>query len=410
MKFKLDEVLFEEVYIQNQKTLLQLKEELKKDEWMLGLGAGVSISVGLPSWYSLLAKITARQMLNWDLNEMKKDEYSAAYRTAVKKFYQDIKYEGEFLQKNKNALGGGYSRVFEGINVLESAEYIRNFIQAFSGIEDMEKDQKRVNRRIDWTMNWFIQNACEFPKDITQDSVKEELKQSTLGAVAQLMTTKSGNPIYNAITYNYDNLLETVLREVFGCSDDKVHSIAKENELRDLDIKEEWNIYHVHGRIPVIKHSGEESSESVILTESNYYDEERVNYSWTNVVQSYALLRKRMIFIGFSGTDYNFRRIMKYINEEKSKKKFSYIFFSANDIVAAVYEAVRKKIDPSSGKEITFETFIKEMNRKDSIYAYEKLLINHMIYAQTVYWEKKGLKVIWSTHAELPSDLTKLVL
>lgn len=68
-------------------------------------------------------------------------------------------------------------------------------------------------------------------------------------------------------------------------------------------------------------------SAKVILAESDYYEEEQVNYSWTNVLQSYGMLRTNMIFLGFSGADYNFRRLVKHIEKEKRDRQQYYIFF-----------------------------------------------------------------------------------
>lgn len=38
-------------------------------------------------------------------------------------------------------------------------------------------------------------------------------------------------------------------------------------------------------------------------------------------------------------------------------------------------------------------------------YRYEKLLVNHLVYAQGMYWKEHGLEVIWTSHEDLPKDL-----
>lgn len=118
--------------------------------------------------------------------------------------------------------------------------------------------------------------------DFTVDSMDKGLRTPTLGAMAGLMKTDKDDLIYNVITYNYDNLLEVYLRNISGCRPEEVHSTVKGDDLRDFGNREGWNIYHVHGRIPVMEHEKEPMSGRVILTESDYYLEEQINYSWTN--------------------------------------------------------------------------------------------------------------------------------
>ena len=57
---KTEDILFEPVWKESQDQINALKQALKNGNWILCLGAGVSISAGLPNWYGLLAKITAR--------------------------------------------------------------------------------------------------------------------------------------------------------------------------------------------------------------------------------------------------------------------------------------------------------------------------------------------------------------
>lgn len=100
----------------------------------------------------------------------------------------------------------------------------------------------------------------------------------------------------------------------------------------------------MHGRIPVFNCEKETMSKEVILTESDYYKEERINYSWTNTIQSYVLGRANVIFIGFSGTDYNFRRLLKYIRRDRSNAHKRYIFFRSMILLMRYLKAWKKQI------------------------------------------------------------------
>lgn len=402
---KVSEILFPEVANENRKNLMGLKEKMQlsagKDNWVLCLGAGVSISVGLPNWRELLAKITAQVFTTIAEKERADCVSKQAYYEGVRQFYRELSYENGFLQKLSDSFHGKYKSTFESIDLLEAAEYILNYLE-----EDLENsmveaphDAGEFQKRIEFYLSHLIRQACKMEGKVEPDNAA--LQKTTLAAVARLMKSDTDDRIHNVITYNYDNLLETYLRNICGCRPESIHSIVKKDELRDFGNPDEWNIYHVHGRVPVVPYPGEEISENVILTESDYYQEEQINYSWTNILQSYVMLRANLIFIGFSGTDYSFRRLIKYVNRENAMLHDRYIFFPINDIVNAVFAE-----EKSTGKQL--DECIQKMESADSAYSFEKLFINYLIHAQTVYWEKHGMKVIWSSHEELYRDLEEL--
>lgn len=266
----------------------ELKENLKEkgSNWMLCLGAGVGISVGLPDWYGLLAKITAQTISI--MGENTTDKESSFYK-GVGNYYKEIAYNDAFLEKVEKSLDGEFKKTFESINVLEAAEYIRNYLadnlknldNDEEGDAGQDNDEKSADRnlrmRIDAYPNSAIQQACDIGIKIEPGNPK--LEKKTLAAVARLMKSEHDQLIHTAITYNYDNLLEEYLRKICGCDPQKVHSIVKEDELRDFGDTEEWNIYHVHGRVPVPSCLEETISDSAILTETDYYQQEQINYS-----------------------------------------------------------------------------------------------------------------------------------
>ena len=417
---KVREILFEQINKINEARLDKIKDHLKgkdsDEEWALCLGAGISISAGLPDWYGLLARMTAQIIPDEMMSELQyniKAHHAEAYemesdpktdddafRMDVKSFFGNLSKAGaveEYLGKLESAQNGEYKYVFENINVLESAEYIRNYIeQMLQPEKDFEENEGTAERNINWHIKYFIRQSCLHSLKYSMDS--EEMKKSALGAAARLLKSNKDSIIHDVITYNYDNLLEEYLRINGGCDADQIHSVIKTDPLPGFGDRGAWNIYHVHGRIPIFECENEPMSEEVVLTESDYYKEERINYSWTNTIQSYILGRANVIFIGFSGTDYNFRRLLKYIRQDKNNVHKRYIFFSVDDIVNAVFGNQKNSGDSVS-------ECIKKMNLNDGSYAYEKLMINYLIHAQTIYWYKNGIEVIWTSHEELPYNL-----
>lgn len=401
---KVSDILFRNLASENENALMQLKGELRKkrsaDEWILGLGAGVSISVGLPDWYKLLSKITAQvfPLSLMDSTENSEDA-GASFRKSLKEYYDNLDSRENFWEKWGQIFEGENKEIFQGINQLEAAEYIFEQLEGIKRYSKKNDNEAIIKKKANYYVNHMIQNAFK------KESYLDDLDNTTLLAVSRLMKSEKDSLIHNAITYNYDNLLEECLRKECKCDENKIHSIDKGDNLPGLAKKDGWNIYHVHGRIPVVEHDGEQMSEAVILSESAYYHEEEINYSWTNILQSYVMLSKRMIFIGFSGADYNFRRLVKYIRAENKqsgiKNSKHYIFFCVDDIVKTVF---LKQI--TSKKSV--EECIRDMNDKPEQYAFEKMIINYLINAQSYYWDNKGFKVIWSSHQQLYDDLEKL--
>lgn len=435
---KVNDILFEKMAEANRTRLEKMKKSLRRDElknrsgkddlsneWALCLGAGVSISAGLPDWYGLLAKMTAQifstgvsfsapyctgfvSKQNYDSGGNPLDNLQTEFREFQKDvadFYEKLgkmNADMEYLVKCESAHRGQYKFIFENINVLESAEYIRNYIDQLVQPDSTLGERKDyVEKHVNWHIHYFIQQICRSSLKYSMDST--EITETTLGAAARLLKSDRDSIIHDVITYNYDNLLEEYLRKNCGCDAESIHSVIKTDPLPQFGDQDAWNIYHVHGRIPVFENERESISDEVILTESDYYKEERINYSWTNTLQSYVMSRANLIFIGFSGADYNFRRILKYINQDRTNVCKRYIFFSVDDIVNAVFsEEIRK------GRNIS--DCIQEMNQDDGRYAYEKLMINYLIHAKTTYWLGHGIRAIWSSHEELPSDLDGLHL
>lgn len=127
----------------------------------------------------------------------------------------------------------------------------------------------------------------------------------------------------SVITYNYDDLLEFCLDKVANASSHEVQVICDCDE-RKTDNSQRINIHHPHGALSIKRNRFSKESEHIILTEHSYYQMEQKAYSWQNSVQAKALMDTSCAFIGFSGDDYNFRRIIK--NVDCACKPRHYIF------------------------------------------------------------------------------------
>ena len=210
----------------------------------------------------------------------------------------------------------------------------------------------------------------------------------------------------SVITYNYDDLLEFCLDKVANASSHEVQVICDCDE-RKTDNSQRINIHHPHGALSIKRNRFSKESEHIILTEHSYYQMEQKAYSWQNSVQAKALMDTSCAFIGFSGDDYNFRRIIK--NVDCACKPRHYIFFCLNDLFHELYqEEVDKRYEEellmsaAGGDSEVKKDEIRRELLEDKNFVYENIQLIDRLFAQYHYWRRHGIIPIWTTFDELP--------
>lgn len=215
---------------------------------VLFLGAGVSISAGLPSWDTLLQRLLANEELNEDgINYTCIDE---------KCFHSSIiiaRYIREGIEKSKHSDFLGWS-----------------FTEALRDALWDEYDPKKGNH-------------------------------SLINTIAEIIKDES-RPVNSVITYNYDDLLERTLGEDFA------QPIGKDNDIE----RNKFPIYHVHGILPYNEKekTGDTVASTAVISEDDYHKLYEKAFHWSNVEQLHALQRCTCFFIGFSMSDPNLRRML----------------------------------------------------------------------------------------------------
>ncbi len=117
-------------------------------------------------------------------------------------------------------------------------------------------------------------------------------------------------------------------------------------------------VYHPHGKIHLFSEWKPRESDNIVLTESSYYSMESKVYNWANSIQAKALAEKSCVFVGFSGADYNFRRIIKNCHELKDGEEARhYIFIGINSLVKKIFANALKKSMKYRGKQIQTRYF-----------------------------------------------------
>lgn len=191
--------------------------------------------------------------------------------------------------------------------------------------------------------------------------------------------------------------------DVFGFPPEKL--VSHVDAFNSRKPKATHHVFHLHGCIPRTDCSDTDTyghlSNSLILSEDSYIGVEKYGaYNWFNSIQSYYLHYGSCLFVGFSGTDYNFRRILRQrgTKEEDQERKKHYMIVTIDDLYKDIYRNVcqyRKKTPAgfSAGK----------------VAADAKLLLNEVLTTREAYWKDFDFYPIWVSIAEIPEVLLSLL-
>lgn len=242
----------------------ELKQCFKKEKLVLVLGAGVSMSFGLPSWEVLLQKLMVETL------QKDKSASSVLSKLFAKIFNPSPLIAGRYLQK-----------YFE-VNNQSFEEEVRKILY-------QEIERKTLSLLMDEIVRYCIAPG------------------------------KSPN-LNSIITYNFDDIVEQSIQEssldlpfkpIFG---------------KGVDVDAgELPIYHVHGYLP---EKGKLSEANQITFGENIYHKQYSDiYSWNNIVQINKFRENNCLFIGTSLTDPNTRRLLDIANQQRTTTKGSHFIF-----------------------------------------------------------------------------------
>lgn len=396
--YSLEDALTKDFYEKNEERFENLKAGAKKQGVCFILGAGVGQSVGLPQWNKLISKAIGVLLYNWGIG--KNDDILSIYQYA--RDHEDKKF--------RDGVAGNYESVWNISNTLEMAEYILNYHQNHLKAYDNTDIKKGIAEK---QLLALIRCCIHCNKDEIEEIYKnkyekdgDEKKPSTLKSITDTIKSHfDSKGTQTVITYNYDNLLEYSLMNKHGISSDQLKVIAYKgrtihNPQNDKQIEEgKINICHIHGYIDITENKDE--CDGLILSESSYRDIEQSEYNWINTCQATAMQDNTCVLIGFSGEDYNFRRIVR-----KNHDGESYIFFAIDDIVNNIFSEEANKLVEEKG--MTWECAIEYILKEKTVCCYEKFMMEFWIFSKTKYWESFNVYPIWTTLEELPRRILEL--
>lgn len=275
------------------------------------LGAGVSVDSNIPQWNELVFNL----MVN----------------TIQRQFSYREQLSGEQLKELSHLT----------LDTLKASPLVQmRFIKSSIGVDDKEFIRMVHDSLYCGSINYntpilnSIRRLCEGIKEC--DNYR--------GAVLKKI-----------ITYNFDNVLEQILRK----NELKYNVIFDENGTYS---PESVNVYHVHGYIPFEEGGG---ISNIVFSEEDYHQIYNSVYHWSNIIQLNSFREDICLFIGCSLTDPNIRRLL----DASGKKKRHYAILK------------RERIEVS---------FLKDVEN-DFVGEYIKL--NEKMIED--YYSSLGIKIIW---------------
>ena len=423
------EILGDEIAAANEENLRKLKERVHANKVSWVLGAGVSKSVGVPLWGECLQKMWTR-MLMLDKSADSKEciiRKNDAYQNALKEIKCADKEDKNatecfFTKVNQTILGEKWNEVFDRIDNLEAAEYIKNFVNII--VKENESmspaRQKEMAEQI-----YFNLLKDSLSIDVKDPEMLDKLRKGTLGVLSRYFVTNADKTKFVVINYNFDDLLEFNLLKM-GLAQEKCH-VKLPGTPMVLDAENGVHIYHPHGVTAIATDSFIEENLRLVLAEGDYEKLEKKAYIWENSVQAKALHDTSCIFLGFSGEDYNFRRIIKNMESgEERQENVHYMFISIESFVKKMFEneVHRRLLENISRTEDKRTEFLKKVKSKkyeekydeklrevllDKNMKFEKMMMIRRLYAQYLYWSDRNIIPIWTTRDELTTMITGIL-
>lgn len=262
----------------------------------LFLGAGVSMSAGLPAWGALLKKIMTQET-----KSLEKD-FAFVSEQCFNSYIIAARYIKELLRRNS----GGISETDACLSQ-RFKELIRNELYR----EKVDMNESSAKYPLIYVIGEMIARNRETKSD------KQNSKPN----------------VDCVITYNYDTLIEEELKH----RGIEYVSIYENNR----GFKGDFPIYHVHGLLP--QDDNEVVDAEIVISEEQYHNSYKEAYNWVTVEQLHALRSKTCFFIGLSMSDPNLRRLLDLAKDTNGVQRPHYVFLQ-DQTMSAYYSDENKKV------------------------------------------------------------------
>jgi NAD-dependent SIR2 family protein deacetylase len=389
---KMKEFLPPSIFRENMNNICDLIGIINEKKISVITGAGISQSVGLPGWSNLLNRLFGlilTSIIASPGNNEHTDDFLKLMKEAKSQHGSSyLREKLKELQSGKFKTGNKIVDISSNIDFLQLAE-------ALYMITPSESESSLLHQDSFNSLIQHIMYSCFRDSNVIEKIVSRQ--KSTLYQTAQLLLKAK---VENIITYNYDNLLEHMMETLIS-TEPKYKDITVVHQTYDniqTDISADKRVIHVHGYMDITRECGEKSN-NIVLSETQYSKIEREVYGWVNQVQTNALFSGTTLFIGFSATDYNFKRILNHCGKLFHKH---YIIFNLNDYIASVFSIV--KDDKVLSTDEIIDTVID--NKND--YSFETAIFIQLLSSLSLYWKHYNFYPIWCFRDDIAVLLEEL--
>lgn len=377
----------------------RLQSAFQRKDLSLYLGAGVSVANGLPDWEKLVLAMYFSTISEQYMNGWK--PYSN-YLYAIAEWYLD--YAEEPLEI--------------------TARKLRKFLSS-----DEDGDRKFVESLYSTLYSHFLREDGVLIDYVEPYFLRD--RNATLRSVAELCEKGSDHTgVRSVITYNYDDLLETILQQT------PYQSIFRNSEYEEGKLP----IYHVHGFVPLTPDREGSKGNEIVFTEDQYHTVARDPYYWSNLIQVKTMANSVGIMIGLSLADRNMRRLLDAVtNAPIDAKNYALLQRPANmipntEVIDGIHATAIKYYDKFENSGIKSDRTSDEVffrNARVGIKSSERAPMGGGIKGATVYqsqiagiieqvqmlneeqqnyiMQELGITPIWyDEHSEIPEILNDL--
>jgi hypothetical protein len=341
---------------------------------VLYLGAGVSQSLGLPSWAELVRSLTVRMMSEkvrsavdalQTLND--EDRWSA-----VASVQPDVERGADYgkpilmmARTIKDHLGDRLPLII--------AQHLYRRLGYFIRIKNGKL--VRVSRK--W--RWVRRTGQKLSRFSPEGESSTELPTSPLldAIVALARAERGSSGVQHIVNYNYDDLVDEKLRE----KDVRCVTVRSGKDQLAPGV---LPCHHVHGVLPLqgalynLRPTGRKIIGNFVFSEDEYHEEYADPYKWSNMTQMSLLGRHTGLFIGLSMEDPNIRRLIDVTHRQYPDVK---------------HYAILSRRRPLGGAHDSKHSVLRNL--------YEEV--------ETNSFERIGVRVIWvDRHEEIPAVLREI--
>lgn len=387
MKLKdIENPIYDQIASLRSHQLETIKDLYRKGQLALVLGSGINVPLGLPDWNRLLSMCFGIILSTGTFSD---ERYSQIFQ----ELYGADETSGHRAEIKSciSALMGNGSPTINapvGHIALEAGQYFFNAMNQY-GSPVNSNDSALLK-----SLYKQLVGSCLHPNYSLESTDSDgNFRSAILRSCMEMIC--SGN-VTEVITYNYDTLLESCLEMINHWKEGvqyRIHvdpsQLAKSGEMP--------SIYHVHGCIPIEVKLNDTSSpatfgkpsDQIVLSEEDYYEIERYPYDWRNVVQARMLLEKNCLFLGFSGDDYNFRRLLKLQPKEPRNNNLQHFQMISLDGVWQNLCTEANRVDSDPDRQLVIK----------------QVMLNNYLDMRQRYLADYGISPVWTTHEQLSLDL-----